>query len=50
MAQWVKKPPANATDMVRSLNQKDPLSAGVRKLASGEEAVFGNELLFLPRR
>ena len=23
MAQWVKKPPANATDMVRSLNQKD---------------------------
>ena len=25
MAQWVKKPPTNATDMVRSLNQKDPL-------------------------
>ncbi|MBQ9336799.1 MAG: aldose 1-epimerase [Lentisphaeria bacterium] len=36
--------------MADALNQKDPLSAGVRKLASGEEAVFGNELLFLPRR
>ena len=34
--------------MANALNQANPVSANVRKLASGEDAVFCNELLFHP--